>query len=127
MSEWEILDVMNNHMGMALLSFSAYLTIVFGFLVASYLVAHRLNKVEILTVSGLFVFGAGVQTYSTLAHLVRQYLFAELAKQRLPELFWFNSKIMLVVTGVLMISGIVASLYFMYDRASRVSNREFEY
>ena len=127
MSEWEILDVMNNHMGMSLLSFSAYLTIVFGFLVASFLVAHRLNKFEILTISGLFVFGASVQAYSCVAHLVRQYLFAELAKQRLPELMWFNSKIAMVLTGVLLISGIIASLYFMYDRAKRGSNREVEY
>ncbi len=123
MSTWELLDVMNNHMNMALVSFSVYLTLVFGFLAASYLVAHRLNRFEILTISGLFVFGASVQAYATVAHLVRQYLFAELAKQKLPELLSFHSKVVILIMGILTISGIVASVYFMYDRAKRGDNR----
>jgi hypothetical protein len=116
MSEYELLDVMNSHMNMALFSFSAYLTIVFGFLVASYLVANRLKKVEIIIISSLFSFGALIQTYGGVAHLIRQYLFAEMAKQRLPDLIWFHSVTAIVIMGIVMLSGIVASLYFMYSR-----------
>jgi len=119
MSEWELLDVMHGYMSMAVASFSAYLTIIFGFLVASYLAAHRLNKVEILICSGLFIFGAFVMTYSGIAHLIRHYLFAEMLKPQLPELTWFHSVTVIVITGAVMISGIIASLYFMYDRTKQ--------
>ena len=116
MSEYELLDVMNSHMTMALNSLSAYLTMVFGFLVASYLVANRLKKVEIIIISSLFSFGTLIQTYGVVAHLTRQYLFAEMAKQRLPEMIWFHSVAVIVIMGIVMLLGIVTSLYFMYSR-----------
>ena len=94
---------MNNHMNMALVSLSNYLTIVFGFLAASYLVAHLLKKIEIYIIAGLFAFSALMQAYSAIAHLVRQYTFAELAKERLPELVWFNSMAMVVIMLVVML------------------------
>jgi len=119
MSEWELLDVMHGYMNMAVGSFNAYLTIIFGFLAASYLVAHRLKKVEILIISGLFIFGALVMTYSGIAHLIRHYLFAEMLKPQLPELIWFHSVSVIVITAAVMISGIIASLYFMYDRTKQ--------
>ena len=36
--------------------------------------------------------------------------------QRLPELVWFHSVTAIVIIGIVMLSGIVASLYFMYSR-----------
>ena len=116
MSEYELLDVMNSNMNMALISFSAYLTIVFGFLVASYLVANRLKKVEIIIISSLFSFGALIHVYGSVVHLTRHYRFGEMAIQRLPELISFHSVTMIVIIGIVMLSGIVASLYFMYSR-----------
>jgi hypothetical protein len=123
MSEWELLDVMNSHMEMSQVSFNVYLTLVFGFLAASYLIAHRLSKFEILTITGLFVFGALIQAYSTVAHLIRQYQFAELARERLPELIGFHTKTVIVVVGILTATGIIASVYFMYDRTKRNNSR----
>ena len=123
MSEWELLDVMNNHMNMALVSFSNYLTLVFGFLAASYLVAHRLKKIEIYIITGLFAFGALIQAYGTVAHITRQYMFAEIVKQRLPELVWFHSKTLIVITLVVTLLGIIASIYFMFNRAKQAEKQ----
>ena len=123
MSEWELLDVMNNHMNMALVSFSNYLTLVFGFLAASYLVAHRLKKIEIYIITGLFAFGALIQAYSTVTHITRQYMFAEIAKQRLPEMVWFHSKTLIVITLVVTLLGIIASIYFMFNRAKQAEKQ----
>jgi hypothetical protein len=121
MTEWELFDVLHGAMSMALGSFTAYLTIVFGFLVASYFAAGRLTRVEILILSSLFTFGAFVMSYSGVAHLIRHYFIAEKLSPLMPEIIWFNSVSLIVITGIVMFSGIVASLYFLYDRRKRIS------
>ena len=116
MSEWELMDLMNSHLANVGLAFTAYLTLVFGFLAASYLVGHQLKKVEILIITGLYIFGSLVLAYATLAHMLRHYQLAEIVKQQLPELMWFNSITVIVVMGIVMVSGIISGIHFMYGR-----------
>jgi len=117
------MDLMNSHVANAALAFTAYLTLVFGFLAAAYLVGNQLKKGEILIIAGLYLFGSLVLAYTTLGHMTRHYQLAEIVKQQFPELMWFNSLTVIVVMGFVMVSGIIAGIHFMYCRTRLGDNQ----
>ena len=91
------------------------LTIFSGYLAASYFVGSRLTRDQAVTVSVLFVLGAGLAEFATFVQLRRAFYFIErLTAQFGVQSFMPNTFVTYFATTV-MILLIPAALYFMYQ------------
>ena len=63
MSEYEILDLVASSAELMGVQFTIYLTIIFAYLVAAYFAGAKLNRVQVLLLSGLFVSAAGSEIW----------------------------------------------------------------
>jgi len=68
MSEYELLDLFISKEAQMASQFSIYLSILSAYIAIAYLVGKKLSWFQIAMISGLFVFGAGGQTYAMFNH-----------------------------------------------------------
>jgi hypothetical protein len=93
---------------------TALLTIVSGYLVASYVVGSRLRPHQAITVSILFVLGAGVAEISAFVQLKRAYYFLDRLKAQFGVQSFVPTTPVLYFTVAVMCLLIPAALYFMW-------------
>ena len=101
----------------ALTAFSVYLTVAFAYLATSYFVGTKLSKLQSFVVSGLFVFASLASVGICLAQMRRASEFQLLLSSKSDELMLMpltDASFWVIYMPLMMLSGIVVSLYFMY-------------
>lgn len=68
MTEYELLDLFISKEAQMASQFSIYLSILSAYIAVSYLVGSKLSWLQTTMISGLFIFGAGGQTYAIYNH-----------------------------------------------------------
>jgi len=117
MTEFELLEIMDNHATQQMMSTTLYFTLVSTFLVTTYLVGKRLARAEAVMVSSVYLvwvsfLPVGQYTYSQLSAIAAEQLAS------INSDFLFTSADTLVAWSfgfmVLQYLAVVASLYFMW-------------
>jgi len=103
-----------NGMG-ALQSIGIYLTVTTAYLVAAYLAGRRLTTSQIFTVSVLYVVGAMLSTWATMAYVTSGIEVADALEVMHPERVYGMQPLARLVCVALQILGIFVSLKFMWD------------
>ena len=101
---------------------SLYITFTFAYLATAFFVGRQLSTFQAVAASVLYLFAAGSMTIGLLADL--QWLDAAIihAGSLAPDGISTRSEFWVLYLGVLAISGILLSLYFMWDvRKTRAS------
>jgi len=96
-------------------SLMGVLTILSGYLAASYFVGSRLNRYQAIAVSVLFVLGAGVAEFATFVQLRRAFYFIERLTAQYGVQSFMPNTFMTCFFVIVMILLIPAALYFMYQ------------
>ena len=91
------------------------LTMFSGYLAASYFVGSRLNRYQAVTVSALFVLGAGLAEFATFVQLRRAFYFIERLTTQYGVQSFMPSTFVTYFATTVMILLIPAALYFMYQ------------
>jgi hypothetical protein len=118
MTEYEILDLAKSAIDSMNSSFSLYLSIVSGYLIVAYFVGSNLNRVQTVIIGILFIAGASLQAWAMSAYqiAIQEYVAAKVDISPLTE---YQTIIASNHAGhwiaFLMVCGIIASLYFMWD------------
>ena len=113
MNEAEFLEVINLHAANAITSFSVFLTYLFGFVTAAYVVGKRLSRNQTIIVCILYVISCIFWLTSALTHADSFATLVAAHQEYVPSLFWFLPwPVLAVVVGLVVV---LASLYFMYD------------
>jgi len=113
LSESEFLEVLNLHAGNAIISVTALVTYLFGFMTAAYIVGSKLSKVQTLIISILYIFSSFVWIICALTHADSFETLVARHPDYVPSLLWFLPwSILVCIVGI---SALLASLYFMYD------------
>ena len=113
MSESEFLEVVNLHATSAMNAFTIYLSLIFAFLTAIYLVGTKLSKIQVIMVSSLYLAWSSSFALVAIVHLIAfDSLFEEytaFARTRLWYFPWTE------FTVALTLSGIAICSYFLFD------------
>jgi hypothetical protein len=109
----------------ALTAFSIYLTVAFAYLATAYFVGKKLSGLQAFVVSGLFVFASLSAIGGCMAQLRRASEFQLALSSQSNELMLrplTNASFWSTYMPLLMLSGVLVSLYFMFDRRRQYDN-----
>lgn len=125
MTEYEILELTYSIIDSMATVFAVYLTILTGYLVVAYLIGTQLVTYQVFVISSLFIAITGVQTYSVYQYALETEALLKM-KEQLSTLTPFQQAmaqpIGSYITVVLMLFGVLASLYFFTNiRRARVA------
>ena len=113
MSEFE-LEYLLTELGVAAMgAFGMFVTVTSAYLVAAYLAARRLTGTQATIVSTLYLVGALVTTWATYGYITRAIPVADALELLHPDRIYAMQPPVRVVTLLVMLCGIVASLKFM--------------
>ena len=116
MTEYELLDLMASMESHMATQFSLYLTIISSYMVVAYLIGDKLSNTQVVIVSTLMILSAGGQTwalYTTLGR-VSEYLDRKVEFSPLTE-YEQNFAANTYAWVVILVGGLMASLYFMWQ------------
>jgi hypothetical protein len=115
MTEYEITDAIVSYSTAAMSAMTLYLSAVTAYLVAAFMAATRLNRIQVIIVNVLFIFVSGFFTFGTVGYLTRQtYYVARLLEINPNQSTYLNYGVVSFI-GIVEIMGIAASLYFMWS------------
>jgi hypothetical protein len=125
MTEYEILELTYSIIDSMATVFAVYLTILTGYLVVAYLIGTQLVTHQVFVINSLFIAITGVQTYSVYQYALETEALLKM-KEQLSTLTPFQQAmaqpIGSYITVVLMLFGVLASLYFFMNiRRARVA------
>ena len=69
MTESEVIELINDHSGNAVSSFTIYLTLTFGYLTGLYVIGKKLVMAQIISITLLYLMWSAAFALSALAHL----------------------------------------------------------
>jgi len=108
--EWAMMAEANG-----ITSFTIYISFTFGYLASAYLVGSKLSVPQVLIASALYVFAA----ISAVLNLLTDLDYVAKAWSNAPELnpegMLYDPNTWKLYLGILLTSGILASLYFMWS------------
>ena len=125
MTEYEILELTYSVIDSMATVFAVYLTILTGYLVVAYLIGKQLVTHQVFVINSLFIAITGVQIYSVYQYALEIEALLQ-TKEQLSPLTPFQLAMVQPVgsylTVVLMLFGVLASLYFFMNmRRARVA------
>jgi hypothetical protein len=125
MTEYEILELTYSIIDSMATVFAVYLTILTGYLVVAYLIGTQLVTHQVFVINSLFIAITGVQTYSVYQYALETEALLKM-KEQLSTLTPFQQAMAQPIgsyrTVVLMLFGVLASLYFFMNiRRARVA------
>ncbi len=115
MTEYELVDATATYASNFVLIFTLYLTLISGYLITAFVAGTRLSTVQVSILNFGFIISAGLMAFSALGagiirvHYTRELLELTADAPHRPLLWLFLSWF------ILMIGGVLASLYFMWD------------
>ena len=118
MTEYELLDLMGSTIDGMGDCFTIYLSIVSGYLVVAYFIGDKLTLTQTAIIGVLFIFGAGLQVWGIHAYQISiQEPLTQ--KAEIAPLTNYQQAVLNnnggTIFAILMASGIIASLYFMWS------------
>jgi len=113
MSEYEVLEIVNLYASNAMNSFSIWATFTFAYLTAAYLAGLRLSRFQVITISSLYFIAAAAFALSGITHLRSFEETFSVYPDFVPSEYW--NLPWTIFAYILVIGGMAASLYFMYD------------
>ena len=115
MTEFEIGEALTSNMGIVIEALSIYLTITSAYLVVAYLVGDKLARSQVVVVSTLFIVATLTAVSAMIGHGMRIVEHSQSLAQLNPDRIYTGTMATPVIMIFLMLSGIVASLKFMWD------------
>ncbi len=115
MTEYELEDVLTSTTNASLEAFTIYITLVASYLIVAYIAGRNLTHQQILIVSILFVFAALLATFSAYSYLARAIPMADALELMHPGRRYGAQPFTAYWIGILMLMGVLASLYFMWQ------------
>jgi len=117
MTQYELADLAQSAFGNATSAFAVNLSILSGYLIVSYLVGDKLSRTQVVILNSLFVLTAGFIVFLVVGYASSGVRFATLAAPEIASERFFTAKPWTVyAVGGINVIGIVAALYFMYDK-----------
>ncbi|MEE4143371.1 MAG: hypothetical protein V2I26_01105 [Halieaceae bacterium] len=122
MTEYELLDLVASSADLMGVQFSIFMTVTSAYLVVAYVAGDKLTRGQVLLLSALFLFGAGAEVWGMQRSLINVAELLELKAAHSPltpyerGITEHGSMWLLVMS-----TGIVAALYFMWDVRRRAS------
>jgi len=117
LTESEFLEALNLHAANAITSFSVFLTYLFGFVTAAYVLGQKLSRSQAIIISVLYVISCIFWLTSALTHADSFATLVAANQEYVPSRLWFLPwPLLAVVVGAVVVA---ASLYFMYDVRSK--------
>ena len=102
----------------SLTAFSIYLTVTFAYLGVAFFVGAKLSRLQAFVMSGLFIFASLAALGGCMAQLRRASEFQLQLQSQSGELALMpltNASFWVTYMPLLMLAGVVVSLYFMWD------------
>ena len=115
MTEAEVLALSIEYSTSALTAFTVYASFTFAYLITAFYVGERLNSFQAIAASGMYVISAGSTVMAMFGYLQAQYAIGATKVTVLDSLAVWNADLWLSYMLVTLISGILISLYFMWQ------------
>lgn len=113
LTEAELIEAATTYFGLNAEMLTLYLTATSGFLLVAYLVAPKLTRYQLATVSGLYLVFALIATYLAIGYALRGMFYIEQLRSVSPETPVFSTNVIPAALGTVLFAGIIASLLFM--------------
>ena len=122
MTEAEALELIAIYTANALESFTLYLSFTIAYLVTAYFVGKNLSRFQIFAVSGPFCIAAISATLSLLGSVQAWIAIKSATSTVIDTVPIYNSTLWTFMMPVILIPGILISLYFMWNvRAAKIA------
>lgn len=125
MTEYELLDLVASSTDLMSVQFSIYMTVTSAYLVVAYIAGAKLTRSQALLLSTLFLFGAGAEVWGMQRSLINV---AELLALKAAHSPLTDYERGITEHGsawlVLMSTGIMAALYFMWGVRRNIGKAE---
>jgi hypothetical protein len=121
MTEAEFVGLIQNAVSFFMTSFTIWLSIVSAYLIAAYAVGRNLTAVHTVIISVLYIACSSIFTASTLLFMTRIFNMLQAKVEMFPTGVWpvgydaLFTQYALSGFALIMVGGIVASLYFMWS------------
>jgi hypothetical protein len=115
MSEAESLELIALYTANAITSFSLYISFTFAFLVAAYFVGRDLSRFQAITISGLYFVAAISGSLSLFASVHAWVVIKRSTATVFNTVPIYNETLWLVMMPIILVLGILISIYFMWD------------
>ncbi|WNC69091.1 hypothetical protein RI845_02795 [Thalassotalea nanhaiensis] len=115
MTDAEALELIALYANNALTSFTIYITFTFGFLVTAFVVGAKLTRFQAFVVSTLYLISVGSAALSLIVDMQVWVAIKESTPTLIDELPLTNGTFWLTYMCIVLIGGILVSLYFLWD------------
>lgn len=115
MSEAEVIESAFIMGAGAISCFTVYLTVIFAYLAAAYLVGAELSRFQVAVLSGLFVAAEIITTAICCASVLGWEKLIEVHPSILTTIAFFTFGAWHVYMAIMLATGIFVGLYFMHD------------
>jgi hypothetical protein len=96
-------------------SMMAFISVMFAFLIMAHYFGSKLSSIQAAIISALFIWASAIQIYASVGFLYRAQMFADRLKEIDEQLTFFLSPVSAIVVVLMMLTGIVVCLVFLYQ------------
>ena len=114
MTEAEVLELVALYGANAITSFTAYISVMFAFMITTFYVGLQLTNFQALAVSGLFVFSTGSSLLAEVGYLQAMFIVKESTPTVLDGVLIYDGKFWVPYMASILLVGILVGLYFMW-------------
>ena len=115
MTKYEMGDLLNSTLTATGEAFSIYITLLVAYLIASYMVGHKLTSTQSTIISSLFVVAATLPTWSVYTFMSRAIPIADALEKVNPDVMYGAQPMARNIATAILILGIFAAMKFMWD------------
>ena len=115
MTEAELVQAWGHFFEISQSALAIYISVLSGYLAVAYLIGAKLTQLQVLVLSGLFTVFALFCAANVVVWWQRALEFAFEAKKVNPERLVSNNQAATSIMMVLLVLGVLASLYFMWS------------
>ena len=120
-----LIEAATSYLDLSVATFAVYLTLVSGYLIVAYIAGRELSRTQLVIINSLFVVSTGITALSSYRYAFDGATFgAELVATGgavpLGEVAYYGAYLL----GAILVTGILAALYFMWS--TRRSDEEDE-
>jgi glucan phosphoethanolaminetransferase (alkaline phosphatase superfamily) len=115
MNKAELVESIIGYYGLAGDTLSLYITVISAYLIVAYLAGHKLERSQMAIISVLFVVMSATMSYAAFAYMHRGFEYAIAQESMNPNADSYATPMLIAILPLLMMGGIVASLYFMWQ------------
>lgn len=115
MTEADALELIALYSANSITAFTVYISFTFGFLVTAFVAGDRLTTFQVLTASGLYSISAGSTALALVAYTQAWAAIKAESSTVLDSVPLFGGEFWVATMSVVLASGLVLSLYFMWN------------